>query len=155
MINVRRDLSGGSPLPLARPEIARLALNLAVAIGHPKAHIGLTLVDDRRMEILHQTYLDCPGPTNVLAFPEDAHSPKMTSPNNEAVDPLVLRGNIAISLDTVLREAYLYGQPVPAYLARLLAHALLHLANHDHGPVMDALCEFALANVSELTGLSV
>ncbi|MGE4296800.1 MAG: rRNA maturation RNase YbeY [Desulfovibrionaceae bacterium] len=56
-------------------------------------------------------------------------------------------GALVISLETVAREAVLYGQEPHAHFARLLAHGLLHLAGLDHGEEMEALTERAVAAV--------
>jgi len=55
---------------------------------------------------------------------------------------------MAISADTVAREAFLYGQAPTRHLVRLLAHGFLHLAGLDHGPVMEALTEAAVTAVA-------
>jgi ssRNA-specific RNase YbeY (16S rRNA maturation enzyme) len=44
-------------------------------------------------------------------------------------------------VDTLEREAFLYGQEATAYCIRLLAHGLAHLAGRDHGPAMRELEE--------------
>lgn len=58
-------------------------------------------------------------------------------------------GEVALSIDTLVREAGLYGQPVFEHFVRLLAHALLHLAGYDHGEKMYALTDEAVARVLE------
>ena len=91
----------------------------------------LRVVGDAEIAALNRDYLGLPGPTNVLSFPaEDPDRPDYL-------------GEMAISLDTVAREAFLYGQDPLTHLGRLLAHGFLHLAGLDHGPVMEALTEQA------------
>jgi probable rRNA maturation factor len=41
-------------------------------------------------------------------------------------------GDIVISVDTAQRQADEYGAPLARELQRLLIHAVLHLAGHDH-----------------------
>ena len=66
-------------------------------------------------------------------------------------------GELALSLDAVRREAFLYGQPAGLHMARLLAHGFLHLAGLDHGPLMESLTESAAAEAAarlELDGMA-
>ncbi|WP_459933878.1 rRNA maturation RNase YbeY [Fundidesulfovibrio butyratiphilus] len=107
-------------------------VRLLGALGLEGASVELRLVDDAAMARLNRDFLGLPGPTNVLSFPAE-----------DARDPAFL-GEIALSVDTLLRESRLYGQPPEEHLARLLAHGLLHLAGHDHGPVMDELTDMAV-----------
>jgi probable rRNA maturation factor len=46
---------------------------------------------------------------------------------------------LALSVDAVRREAWLYGRDPAEYCRRLLAHGLAHVLGYDHGPAMDAL----------------
>jgi probable rRNA maturation factor len=119
-------------LPLSRPELKPLVRRLLETLGLSRASLELRLVDDPAMSRLNQDFLGLPGPTNVLAFPsEDQARPDYL-------------GEIALSVDTLSREAVLYGQDPAEHLARLLAHAILHLAGFDHGPDMEDLTEKAV-----------
>lgn len=131
---------GLDPGAVSRREAAALAARVLAALGLPGADAELLLVDDRRMAGLHREFMGRPGPTNVLSFPEAGAAPG-PSPSGSL-------GQVALSVDTLLREADLYGQPVDAHLVRLLAHAFLHLAGHDHGPEMDALTQQAVQAVA-------
>jgi probable rRNA maturation factor len=51
---------------------------------------------------------------------------------------------LALSLPTLAREAFLYGQDPAEHMLRLLSHGLLHLAGFDHGPAMDAASQEAM-----------
>ncbi|MES9995314.1 rRNA maturation RNase YbeY [Desulfovibrio aminophilus] len=128
MAVIERRLASDPRLPLSRHELEALLANLTGALGID-GEFSLALVDDREMAVLNLRHLDCPGPTNVLAFESGGE------------DGL---GEIVLSVPTCLREARLYGQEPARHLARLLAHALLHLAGFDHGPEMDALTEHAV-----------
>ena len=115
--------------PLSRREVLALLETLAASLGLEDREVALTVVGDRDMAALNRTHLGCTGPTNVLAFEsgEDA-----------------FLGEIVLSAETLARETALYGQEPRQHLARLLAHALLHLAGLDHGPEMEALTEQAV-----------
>jgi probable rRNA maturation factor len=126
---------------LSRREAAALGERVLAALGLPGAGAELLLVDDRRMAGLHRRFMGRPGPTNVLSFPE--------AEGASGAPPSGSLGQVVLSVDTLLREADLYGQPVAGHAARLLAHAFLHLAGFDHGPEMDALTEQAVQTVRE------
>lgn len=129
MISVERGVALDPRLPLARRELEALLTRLMESLGLD-GDLTLALVDDAAMADLNQRHLGCSGPTNVLAFPSEEEGSL---------------GEIALSPAVCLREARLYGQEPQHHLARLLAHALLHLAGLDHGPEMEALTEAAAA----------
>lgn len=132
MIGVARGLVAPG-LPATRFEIDQLCERVLAALDLDGREFDLRVVGDAEMAALNRAYLGLGGPTNVLSFPaEDPARPDYL-------------GEMAISLDTVEREAFLYGQDPATHLARLLAHGFLHLAGLDHGPVMEALTEQAAA----------
>lgn len=116
-------------LPLSRGEAAELLSRLLEALGLGGASVEVRFVDDAEIARLNREFLGLPGPTNVLSFPaEDPSRPDYL-------------GELALSVETLGREAVLYGQDPREHLVRLLAHGLLHLAGHEHGQVMEALTE--------------
>ncbi|SNR62191.1 probable rRNA maturation factor [Humidesulfovibrio mexicanus] len=119
--------------PLTRRELLELVAILLAALDLSGAGLSLTVVDDAAQAELNAEFLGCLGPTNILSFPED--------------DPARPRdlGALFLSAETLVREAFLYGQGPREHTARLLAHGILHLAGHDHGPEMDELTERAVA----------
>ncbi len=136
MIGRARGL-GHLDLPASRQEVAALCRRLLDSLDLTGADFDLRLVGDAEMATLNRDFLGLCGPTNVLSFP---------AADPDRPDYL---GEMAVSLDTVSREAFLYGQDPAAHLARLLAHGFLHLAGFDHGPVMDALTDAAVQAVSQ------
>ena len=127
--------------PLARREIIALMETLLATLGLSAAHLSLTLVDDAGIAELNARHLGCQGPTNILSFPEAA--PARPDEPRELREPREL-GALFLSVETLAREAFLYGQDPCLHLARLLTHGILHLAGHDHGPEMDALTDMAV-----------
>ena len=123
-------------LPLTRGELAALTGTIRDALGLAGQDFDLRVVGDAEMAALNRDYLGLPGPTNVLSFPAD-----------DPARPDYL-GEMAVSADTVVREAFLYGQDPTVHLVRLLAHGLLHLAGYDHGEAMEAATEAAVAAVT-------
>jgi probable rRNA maturation factor len=123
-------------MPVSRRELAVLLADALEAFGLSGKTLSLRLVSDLEMQDLNRTYLGLPGPTNVLSFPLDDPS---------APDYL---GDMAISADTVAREAFLYGQEPKRHFLRMLCHGILHLAGLDHGPHMFDLTDSAVETLA-------
>lgn len=79
--------------------------------------------DDAEIQELNYQFRGFDKPTNVLSFPD------------ESDDYL---GDIAISLDTIEREAAEQGKTFEAHLAHMMVHGVLHLAGYDHENDQDA-----------------
>ncbi len=124
--------------PLARTELKELVECLLDALGLENASLEITLVDDREIARLNEEFMGCVGPTNVLSFPAEEAE--------EAGAKYI--GELALSVDAVSRESHLYAQPPVLYLARLLAHGILHLVGHDHGEIMHDLTDAAVDRVA-------
>ena len=118
----------GARLPLHPREIRRLVPRMLRTLTPQGADVELIFVRDAKIADLNRQYLDCQGPTNCLAFPDAARP------------DAALGGSLFVSLDALYRECLLYGQSPAAYLGRLLAHGLTHLAGFDHGKNMEAIC---------------
>ncbi|MBI4806539.1 MAG: rRNA maturation RNase YbeY [Desulfovibrio sp.] len=122
-------------LPLSRSELKPLVARLLDVLGLHSAAVEIRLVDDAEIARLNSEFLGMPGPTNVLSFPSEGPQ-----------RPGYL-GEIALSVDTLTREAALYGQEPTEHLIRLLAHGLLHLAGFDHGDAMEEMTAHAVSAV--------
>ncbi len=118
--------------PLSRRELTRMVGCILEALGLRGAQLSLALVGDAEIAGINLEFLGGDGPTNILSFPE---------PDPE--HPAWL-GALVLSVDTLAREAFLYGQEPDRHLARLLSHGILHLAGFDHGTEMDGLTERAV-----------
>ena len=118
--------------PLSRRELGGVVETILEALGLTGAHLSLTLLDDPAIAVINARHLGCQGPTNILSFPE------ADPERSEAL------GALFLSVDTLSREAFLYGQEPARHLARLLSHGILHLCGYDHGPDMDALTDLAV-----------
>ena len=133
-------------MPFRRSELDGIFSALLKAAGQARACVELIILDDAAMSGLHEKSLGCTGPTNVLSFPAVFSGPRPDGfshgfeDNNTQNSPMLI-GWLALSVDTLLRESYLYGQNAGEHCLRLLAHGLAHILGHDHGPGMDALCE--------------
>ena len=131
MLHLDQTVPVDPRFPLSGPELMEIFEGLALAFGLDEWQLSLRIVDDREMAELNGQYMGCLGPTNVLSFPGDE-------------DWL---GDLVLSADTLARECWLYNQDAHEYTVRLLAHGLLHLMGHDHGPEMEALTELAVDSV--------
>ncbi|EPR42759.1 metalloprotease ybeY [Desulfovibrio sp. X2] len=146
--------------PLAGPELEGLLAVLCEVLGLDGADFDLRLVDDVEMAAINAEHRGLRGPTNILSFPADdgpangdpapdeALAETAGDSGAEAVEGVIFIGDLVLSVDTLAREAFLYGQDPLEHTARLLAHGLLHLAGFDHGEEMDALTEAAVDAVS-------
>lgn len=132
MLHLDQGVPVDPRFPLSGPELMDIFEGLAQTFGLEDWELSLRIVDDREMAELNALHMGCLGPTNVLSFPggEDGWL-----------------GDLVLSAETLARESWLYNQDVHEYTVRLLAHGLLHLMGHDHGPDMDGLTELAVAAV--------
>ncbi|NJB67460.1 putative rRNA maturation factor [Desulfobaculum xiamenense] len=123
-------------LPLSPRGLLPVVRLVLAVLGMPEAEVEIIVVDDANMAHYHHDFKGRTGPTNVLSFPdEDPERPNYI-------------GQVVLSADTLAREAVLYGQIGVEHLARLLAHAFLHLAGYPHGEEMEALTEAAVDAVA-------
>lgn len=114
--------SGGVPTPPWRARLSRFCARAFVEAGFAEWEIGILLCGDERITVLNGRYRGKQRATDVLSFPRQADS---------AQGPVM--GDIAISLDTLRRNAARYAVAEDEELKRLLIHGILHLAGMDHG----------------------
>ena len=107
---------------------------------HPDCELGITLVDEPRMSLLHEEWMDEPGPTDVLSFPID--EVRSASAAEQPV-PGVL-GDIVLCPAFVRVQAEERGRTLDEELAFLVVHGLLHLIGHDHATREEYDAMFAL-----------
>ncbi len=89
-------------------------------IDQYKPNISVALADDNLLHQLNLRFRQMNKPTNVLSFPCEQLSSECDL------------GDIAISIDTVRKESDEYHIPIPAHVAHMLVHGLLHLLGYDH-----------------------
>jgi probable rRNA maturation factor len=95
--------------------VVRSALGAA---GIGGARIGVLVLDDDAIAVLHERWLGIPGPTDVLTF-------------DLAGREEGLCGDIAVSAETARRAARELGWAPRHELAYYVIHGLLHLAGCD------------------------
>ncbi len=90
--------------------------------------LSILFTGDEYMAELNRQYRDKEGPTDVLSFP-------MQDPTRDVGNRFPetgMLGDVAISVDTALRDAEELGEPLERTIDRLLIHGILHLLGYDH-----------------------
>lgn len=82
--------------------------------------IVVLLCDDTEMKLLNKEYRQKNAPTNVLSFP----APKMKG--------MAHLGDIALGLETCVREAEEQRKTLKNHVLHLSVHGTLHLLGYDH-----------------------
>ncbi|HJX34206.1 MAG TPA: rRNA maturation RNase YbeY [Desulfatiglandales bacterium] len=94
-----------------------------------KDELSVLFADDSMIADLNSRYLGRLGPTNVLAFP-------MSEDQGRGVASGML-GDVAISVDTAVRESEESGERLEETVCRLLIHGILHLMGYNHETVRE------------------
>lgn len=137
-INVEVSVQAGCPLPQT-PDSEEISIKTwqswfsqwlqALQADLPPAsayELSLRLTDDDEIQFLNGEYRQKPQPTDVLAFA----ALEVDCPRLEGV-PVHL-GDIAISVETALRQAQERQHSLTIELGWLATHGLLHLLGWDH-----------------------
>ena len=93
------------------------------------AELSIAFTGSMRMKSLNARYRGVPKDTDVLSFPMDAPSVRLSASGHPS--PLML-GDIVISVPRAVQQAHASGIALHEGLRRLLIHGLLHLAGYDH-----------------------
>lgn len=114
MVELRNDQRRVRVSALCLKRQAQRALE---TLGLGDRTLSVLLIDDRRMEALHQRWMGEDGPTDVMSFPlGDAAAPH-------------LLGDIVISVETAARRK---PRNPAGEIRRYLVHGILHLSGQDH-----------------------
>lgn len=95
---------------------------------HPQAELCLRLVDEATMTVLHEKWMDLPGPTDVMSFPMDELRPGR---DGEAPEQGVL-GDIVLCPTVAAKQAAEAGHATAEEMLLLTTHGILHLLGYDH-----------------------
>jgi len=108
----------------------RAAVSSAKLEYEEGAELSFLLANDSEVQNLNKQWRGKDKPTNVLSFPaEDIAVGDRAG---------IFIGDIAISLETVSREAALENKPMDDHFCHLVIHGLLHLFGYDHETDTDA-----------------
>jgi len=108
--------------PEAREIIGRAIRAADEAAGPSEGIVSVVVEDDAAIRELNRQWRGIDQPTNVLSFPAAATS-SIASRH---------LGDLAISYETVGREAEAEARPFAHHLAHVAVHGFLHLLGYDH-----------------------
>jgi probable rRNA maturation factor len=86
-----------------------------------RGEVSVLLTGDAEIRRLNRQFRHKDKPTDVLSFP----APELPGKSSVA-------GDLAISVETAVRQAEDLGHPLAVELQILILHGLLHLAGYDH-----------------------
>ena len=101
--------------------LAELARDTLRGEGVDRAELSVSFVDRDEIAALHERFMDEPGPTDVLSFPQDGDLP--------GGDGVRLLGDVVVAPSEAERNNP--GDP-EAGLRLLVVHGILHLLGYDH-----------------------
>lgn len=96
---------------------------------HPEADLCISLVDEAAMTTLHETWMDLPGPTDVMSFPMDELRPG--GQDDQPAEGVL--GDVVLCPSVAARQATQAGHTSAEELLLLVVHGILHLLGFDHG----------------------
>jgi probable rRNA maturation factor len=107
------------------------------------AELSLLFVTEREMAELNTEHMGSTGPTDVLAFPIDAHEAEIVlhgvapnrGPDRAPPDPAdmpLLLGDVVLCPAVAQRQAAQHAGTLDDELALLIVHGVLHVLGHDH-----------------------
>src|SRR5690606_31029494 len=115
----------------AQPDLARDTLLPYTTPFRSGAGLSLVVAGDELLQSLNREHRDVDAPTDVLSFPAselaDGEDP-FPAPEGQ---PRYL-GDIAVSVETVRRQAPEVGLTLELELQHVVLHGLLHLLGYDH-----------------------
>ena len=107
--------------------------------------VSILLTGDTEIQRINRDFCNKDCATNVLSFP--------SFNKFKDISPGVLIGDIAISIDTIEKEADMYDRSVEMHFAHMLVHSILHLVGYDHIEYDDAkLMELKESEIMNLLG---
>ena len=101
---------------------------------HPLAELSILLVDEGEMAVLHERWMDEPGPTDVLSFPMDELRPGRID-NDQDIDDeaaAAMLGDVVLCPAVAEKQGRAAGHSVQDELELLCTHGILHLLGFDH-----------------------
>ncbi len=113
------------------------------------AELSILFVAEQEMSELNRDYMGKDGPTDVLAFPIDAHDVTQVvapagatrGPDRAPVDPgelPLLLGDVVVCPAVAARQAPDHAGTLDDELALLIVHGVLHVLGRDHAEPEEA-----------------
>ena len=140
MIDVANE-SGTQVAGLTEAEVAACARHVLDAMHvHPLAELSVLLVDPDTIAVLHEKWLDLPGPTDVMSFPMDELRPgREGAPSGPGQV-----GDVVVCPQVAEEQARTAGHSTAEEVLLLVVHGCLHLLGHDHAEEEEEAEMFAL-----------
>lgn len=107
---------------------------------HPQAELSISCVEPEAIAVLHEDYLDEPGPTDVMSFPMDELRPGRVDGSR----PEGMLGDVVLCPVVAAAQAEAAGHSAAHEMRILLTHGILHLLGYDHVELTDEAEMFAL-----------
>ncbi len=122
------SIQGGITAPswLDENKIGKFVIEVLKKIGKNGEEVSILFCNDMAIQQLNSQYRNIDSPTDILSFENGS---KYTDDEGEWLQA----GDIAISLDTLPKNAEYFGVSENEELKRLLIHGVLHLNGYDHG----------------------
>lgn len=145
-VEIALQVDGGDWSGLGVPDgLVKAAAEAALAEAGLLAgnwEISLLLTHDDAMAALNDRFRGRNAPTNVLSWPAFPLAPpapgqRPPAPPQPGAGPVAL-GDIALSAETVAREAQAENLAIADHAAHLVVHGVLHLLGYDHATEADA-----------------
>jgi probable rRNA maturation factor len=111
---------------------------------HPLAELSILLVDEGEMAVLHERWMDEPGPTDVLSFPMDELRPGRVDVDIDEDDDAGMLGDVVLCPVVAEKQGRVAGHSVQDELELLCTHGILHLLGFDHAEPDDEKEMFGL-----------
>ncbi len=92
--------------------------------------IDVQVVGSRSMSVLHRTYMQIPGATDVLSFP--LNDPADDRPFISSPDGVLRLGDIVVCYPMAVQQAFEKQCKVDAQIQFLAEHGLMHLLGYHH-----------------------
>ena len=122
------SVQGGITIPawLDDNKIGKFVIEVLKKLSYDKEEISILFCNDSAIQQLNRDYRNIDSPTDILSF---ENGTKYTDEEGEWLSA----GDIAISLDTLPKNADYFKVSQNEELKRLLIHGVLHLNGYDHG----------------------
>jgi probable rRNA maturation factor len=99
---------------------------------HPLAELSILLVDEGEMAVLHERWMEEPGPTDVLSFPMDELRPGRVDVDLDTDAEAGMLGDVVLCPAVADKQGKAAGHSMQDELELLCTHGILHLLGFDH-----------------------
>lgn len=108
----------------ALTETIRSAVDATLKAEGSTGRVSVLVTDDEEIRELNRNYLDHDYPTDVISFSMIEGEP-IASPEDAII------GDVAVSVDTAMRQSIEYGTSFTDEVALLIVHGVLHILGYD------------------------